>query len=414
MGLKGKVLQRFPRLLPVLCATGSILFYFIVSLTDSSRMKTQAVTELGRDIYGGTDRTVGLLVDGLGKESQPLSIEVKAREYTGEEAGRVFEAVMEDMGQWILGDNPSLMEIRSNLNLRTDLEPEGVRLRWLSGIPGIIDNRGQITGTNIGEHGEDGMLSVRLSAGRHHADYEFPIKIFPPVYSTEEQQIKAFLQELASLDEEQRHQQQLRLPGEYLGNQLQYYVEQDNDYRMIPLLGCLLAVLLVVRDKEQVRRQQKLREQQMLLDYSEVVSKFMVFLGAGMTIRLSLERIVTDYNKAVAEGRLKTRYAYEELSYTCYQIQSGVSEGKAYRELGERCRLQPYLKLGSLFEQNRRSGIKDLRVRMKAEMEDAFEQRKNLVRRLGEEASTKLALPLFMMLGVIMVIVLFPALMNMR
>ena len=42
-------------------------------------------------------------------------------------------------------------------------------------------------------------------------------------------------------------------------------------------------------------------------------------------------------------------------------------------------------------------------------MEAAFEQRKNLARRLGEEASTKLLLPLFMMLLIVMVMITVPA-----
>ena len=42
-------------------------------------------------------------------------------------------------------------------------------------------------------------------------------------------------------------------------------------------------------------------------------------------------------------------------------------------------------------------------------MEAAFEQRKNQARRLGEEASTKLLLPLFMMLLIVMVMITVPA-----
>ena len=39
----------------------------------------------------------------------------------------------------------------------------------------------------------------------------------------------------------------------------------------------------------------------------------------------------------------------------------------------------------------------------------AFEQRKNLAKKLGEEAGTKLLLPLFLMLGVVMVMMVVPA-----
>ena len=43
-------------------------------------------------------------------------------------------------------------------------------------------------------------------------------------------------------------------------------------------------------------------------------------------------------------------------------------------------------------------------------MSIAWEERKNLARRLGEEAGTKLLLPLFLMLLVVMVIMVVPAL----
>ena len=60
-------------------------------------------------------------------------------------------------------------------------------------------------------------------------------------------------------------------------------------------------------------------------------------------------------------------------------------------------------------EQNRKTGTKNLRYLLQTEMADAFEQRKNLARRQGEEAATKLLIPLFLMLGVVMVIVVVPA-----
>ena len=90
-----------------------------------------------------------------------------------------------------------------------------------------------------------------------------------------------------------------------------------------------------------------------------------------------------------------------------------MAEGEAYRQFGRRGRLQPYLKLSGLLEQNRKAGTKNIRAIFQAEMADALEQRKNLARRLGEEAGTKLLLPLFLMLGIIMTMVMVPAMMTM-
>ena len=82
-------------------------------------------------------------------------------------------------------------------------------------------------------------------------------------------------------------------------------------------------------------------------------------------------------------------------------------------EFGRRCKLQPYLKLSSVLEQNRKAGTKNLRAILRTEMEDAFEMRKNLARRMGEEAGTKLLAPLFLMLGIVMVMIMAPAMMTM-
>jgi len=64
-------------------------------------------------------------------------------------------------------------------------------------------------------------------------------------------------------------------------------------------------------------------------------------------------------------------------------------------------------------EQNRKSGTRNLRTLLELELADAWEQRKNLARKLGEEAGTKLLLPLFLMLGIVMVIIMVPAMMSM-
>ena len=55
------------------------------------------------------------------------------------------------------------------------------------------------------------------------------------------------------------------------------------------------------------------------------------------------------------------------------------------------------------------NGARNLLAMLELEMEDAFEQRKTTARRLGEEAGTKLLLPLFIMLGIVMIIVIVPA-----
>ena len=145
------------------------------------------------------------------------------------------------------------------------------------------------------------------------------------------------------------------------------------------------------------------------MDHSEMLSRLIIFLGAGMSIRTAWDKIAEDYKRAVNEGRSEMHYVYEEMYITGSQLKSGISEAKAFAEFGTRCGLQQYMKLSGLLEQNRKNGSKNLRETLRLEMAEAFEQRKHQARRMGEKAGTKLLVPLFLLLGVVMVMIMLPA-----
>lgn len=74
--------------------------------------------------------------------------------------------------------------------------------------------------------------------------------------------------------------------------------------------------------------------------------------------------------------------------------------------------MKEYLKLAALLQQNLKKGSKGLGKMLEEEVEDAFDLRKNLAIQQGEEAGTKLLLPMTIMLLVVMMIVMVPALMS--
>ena len=130
-------------------------------------------------------------------------------------------------------------------------------------------------------------------------------------------------------------------------------------------------------------------------------------MGAGMTVRNALGKMGEDYKKQRVSK--KEQYVYEEIVLLCHELQSGVSETDAYAHLGKRCRLQPYMKLSTLLSQNLRKGNRDLLSKLRQEAETAFEERKNSAKKAGEEAGTKLLLPMMMMLCIVMVLIMIPA-----
>ena len=82
--------------------------------------------------------------------------------------------------------------------------------------------------------------------------------------------------------------------------------------------------------------------------------------------------------------------AYEEMVNVMYKISGGASEGECYEEYGIRCNLSEYRKFGMMLSQNLRKGTRGLTELLEREAEDAFEQRKNLAKKAGEERNNKI------------------------
>ena len=99
---------------------------------------------------------------------------------------------------------------------------------------------------------------------------------------------------------------------------------------------------------------------------------------------------------------------------TCHEIESGVGEARAYERFGERCGLHRYRKFCSLLVQNLRKGTRGLVQLLEEEVSDAFEERKNLAKKSGEEAGTKMLFPMMMMFGIIIVIIMVPAFLSLQ
>ena len=80
--------------------------------------------------------------------------------------------------------------------------------------------------------------------------------------------------------------------------------------------------------------------------------------------------------------------------------------------MGHRINLPVYIKLMSLLSQNVKKGTRDILIMMAGEEQNAMQIRKEMAKRKGEEAGTKLLLPMVVLLGVVMVIVMLPAIIN--
>lgn len=172
---------------------------------------------------------------------------------------------------------------------------------------------------------------------------------------------------------------------------------------VLSMIGACCIPLQKQRDRERKRQE---RSRQLLLDYPNLLTRLALLLEAGMTVRKAFERIALDYNRKKKEG---VRYAYEELLKTYYEMESGVMEERAYENFGKRCGHPKYRTLATLLVQNLKKGNRQLLDTLEKESAEAFEERKRLARVQGEEAATKLLIPMTLMLVIVLVILIVPA-----
>lgn len=265
-----------------------------------------------------------------------------------------------------------------------------------------------IMSTDIVPENVDGEAKY-LKTQYHSAPYRIYVGIVPRELSRYESLLLQLQQAITAEDEGSLGENMLSLPTEIDGQRIYYSEHEDRSYLLLPLLGVIAAMAIYMRQGQARRTEKKQREALLMLDYSELVSKLMVYIGAGLTVRNALETISQHFDALIARGIKEDRPLYQELRTMVIQFRRNMPESEIYLSFGRRVNLKPYTKLVSLIEQNRMNGARNLRAMLELEMEDAFEQRKTTARRLGEEAGTKLLLPLFIMLGIVMIIVIVPA-----
>jgi hypothetical protein len=184
----------------------------------------------------------------------------------------------------------------------------------------------------------------------------------------------------------------------------------SKDYSYI-FLGLFIICILPLVWREKQKKKEEKRKLQMLCDHPEIVNRIMLLLGAGMTIKGAMERMVLEYIQQKERGS-DMRYAYEEMRVCLQDINNGMNQGMAIENFGRRCQLIPYIRFSTIVTQNLKKGSAGIMSILEQDAASSFERRKEMVKQLGEEASTKLLFPMIIMLGLVMAIVLIPAFMT--
>lgn len=384
---------------------GFVLFIICSTFLKPSNQSNYIV----RPYVDEDDTEVKIEVEGLLEGSQKIEIPVSKRVYSQKEAKEAIKKGMDEILKILPGENTSLQNITTNLNPVSELSDLGLSVKWDFGDGDIIDIQGNVDNENLSES-VDIDIGVDISYESYEESYVIPARVLPKPLSADESLIKRFKDYISIADKKAVGEAGFYLPESFEGKKLVYHLEDSMNFHLIWIMGIIVAILLYLREKNGDRQKLEKKKRELLKDYPDIVSKLIVFIGAGLSVRQSWEGIVKDYESENKEKRYAKRYAYEEMTKSLARLKTGTQENIVYKDFGRSCLLRQYMKLASLLEQNRKSGISGLSTLLNMEAQSAWEERLNLAKREGEELNTKLLLPLFMMLLIVMMMIVVPAL----
>lgn len=395
------------------CKQFSFLFLFLflsICLGIIFSMKEEYIDStiiIERNETGGGTKEVELFMKNDKQEIRYPFI-VREIPYTKEQWEEKVKEAMDYVEKVMKGDNTSFDAVNRNLVFPKKVPNNGIKITYETNHRAWIDENGNVDVSEIKEEGE----LVEIDVIFRYEDFEeirtYTIRLIPEVKSEEEKEYEDVVKKIKEKEENSLYQIQFELPnkiGDYIIENTKGWNKNQGVF-LILVLG--IGILFFFREEEQMKEQMNERKEQLLKDYPEFIHQLILLIGAGMTLKSAFIRLSENYKKK-KQLTNKKHYLYEELIVTTYEFQAGLSEEEVYRNLANRIGLSSYKRIIELLIQNVKKGTKNLIEMLIREQESSLEMRKEQAKRLGEEAGTKLLMPMILLLGVVLLLVLYPA-----
>lgn len=348
--------------------------------------------ELKSDVYQGT-----------------VELEIEEKQPTKNEAKKLLEKAKKEIDATFLGENKALEQVMSDVILQDAYQDGMVAAEWSFDDYTYIGTDGVIKENELDEP-ELVEATAVLTCGEYQQIYRFSMQLCPCSVET----AKGLRREIQKkIRQQPLEKSEITLPSDIAGIPLQWKKTGNMDGAMLSILGIVVCFLLPYGQKLEEQKQKKIILEKRKKDYPMLVEELSLFLAAGVAFTEAARKMTENYERRKKQTG-KVQEGYELWKKLSYEMRDGVREADAIMRFGKESGRKEYKKLALLLEQNRRQGSQHMIQQLEQENLFAFEMRKNQVKREGEEASVKLLFPMMGMLGIVIVILILPAMMTMK
>ncbi len=373
-------------------------------------------SQLERPKYGDGNKNIPVTAIYInGDKEEKVEYVIPVGEQIPNDQGCV-DIVEEKLEKTILNKNASLDQVTGDLNLISKSSALKVNISWETSDSNTIDREGDVFPPKNGEGNKSVKLTARIAKGKIEKEKVYKITVLQAAPLTDKESI----QEAKSMVEQQLKEinqnqtsQKIQLPSNIESTKINWKLVRSNNANVVEIFifGFIVLAAVVFLNNKVLDDKIKQRRQTIQIDYPEFLNKLIILLTSGMAMPKALEKIALDY-MAISQRKGIKKPFYEELSLMVGEMTGGKIFSEALNDFALRCKAREILKFISIVELNHKKGSGELITTLKLQSNEAWETRKNVAKRLGEEAGTKLLFPMMIMLMAILMIVMTPAILS--
>ena len=388
----------------ILAAILISLLGIIAGIVYDSSLKNMEITKLKRPESYENAKAVnfGVEVSGIDDEEQlKYTGQIEAKKIAEDEIQNFLIKTLDQVEKSMFREGESGDRVLTGVNIPSSLQKNPINISFSTSESGVLLENGDI---NFDLVKEKQLITVKLLAsyeGRE-AERNIDITLFPKLMTEEERIRLAVKDEMDNLFAGGENEI-IEIPDEVEGHGVKVFIPKEEITGSIAGFTLLLIICLFVGFNENNKKKIKDREEELKNGYTEFVGRFVILLGAGLS--------VSAVWKKLEAGFASNKSLNEEIRLTLWETANGKTEREAYENFGRRIGGTQYAKLVSVITQSLKLGSGQLLARLEAELEAAMFERRNEAKVMGEMADTKLLMPMMLQLVLIMLIIMVPALM---
>ena len=354
---------------------------------------------IARNTYGEGAREVEMEVRGDMFETR-ITCTVDERQYSVAEIEEMWPLFVEELEKSVIGENVSAEEITGGLYYADMLEGYPFELTYQSEPAGILGRDGRREA--VLEQEEIVGITVTAEYGEMCYVHSFFVKLLPESIETQEAWRTHIEEEMQLLQQKSVTSSFFTLPQEDDGEVLHWSEPKEYKGWLILLCSSVVSIIFLFSDRFQKKEDEKKRREEITDSYPAFALRYAMLVSAGLTLRQAMQRIA-------GGERAAGKALYQEIARGMNELETGVSEGMVYENIGKRCDTTQMRKFGTLLASNLRKGQDGLGKLLREEAMNAMAERRETIRKKGETAGTKLLFPMLLLLLIVFVVIMVPA-----